>query len=112
MKNFYQIYKENIKNVSPIQKNNGEYVLMVDLNSRKNNFGITNLSSVNGNYENFEDVYNDFVDNIYSVHKRNSKDSAELELEVYRFMAISILSAQLGLVINYNDNKKFKKSYR
>lgn len=108
MKNFYQIYIESIKNVSPIQKNNGEYVLMVDLNSRKNNFGITNLSSVNGNYENFEDVYNDFVDNIYSVHKRNSKDSAELELEVYRFMAISILSAQLGLVINYNDNKKFK----
>ena len=127
MKNFYQIYKENIKNVSPVKELGGKNTLYITVDkksmykyqdyqmkmrgsnpSKEETVGLTTPKSGKG-YKNFQEVYDDFESKITDHYKNTLKDPSKFYSEVYRYMAISILSAQLGLKISYQDKAKYKQ---
>ena len=59
--------------------------------------------------KNFQEVYDDFASKITDHYKNTLKDSSKFYSEIYRYMAISILSAQLGLKMSYQDKDKYKQ---
>lgn len=127
MKNFYQIYMENITKVSPVKELGGKNTLYITVDKKsmykhqyyqmkmrghnppeEETVGLTTPKSGKG-YKNFQEVYDDFASKITDHYKNTLKDPLKFYSEVYRYMAISILSAQLGLKISYQDKAKYKQ---
>ena len=110
---------ESITKVSPIKEIGEKNTLLTTVNKRAmydHNTSKTHEVPLSApkpkkGYKNFQEVYNDFQARIsqHFVNGLKHKDPSKFYSEVYRYMAISILSAQLGLKISYQDKAKYKQ---
>ena len=110
---------ESITKVSPIKEIGEKNTLLTTVNKRAmydHNTSKTHEVPLSApkpkkGYKNFQEVYNDFQARIsqHFVNGLKHKDPLKFYSEVYRYMAISILSAQLGLKISYQDKAKYKQ---
>lgn len=115
---------ESITKVSPIKEIGGKNTLLIIVNKRRmynpqvyhlkikrdsSPEETISLSAPKSNYNNFQEVYDDFKLRISKYLKNDVKNISTLYSEIYRYRAISILSAQLGLKISYQDRGKYKQ---